>query len=74
MARFIFFLIIALAIVAFLKMKARSRSSGHSGHRPAGSGPEVIVACHHCGVHFPQSESIAVDGRHYCCEEHRRLG
>lgn len=34
---------------------------------------EDMVRCEHCGVHLPRSEGLAVDDRHYCGEEHRRL-
>ena len=32
---------------------------------------ELMVACAHCGVHLPQSDSIRANGAHYCCEAHR---
>ena len=34
--------------------------------------PEDMVQCAHCGVHLPKSDSLVVDDRHYCCEEHSR--
>jgi len=34
--------------------------------------PERMVTCAHCGVNQPLSESLLVDGRYYCCQEHRR--
>jgi uncharacterized protein len=33
-----------------------------------------MVACAHCGVNLPESDSVRVGERHYCSEEHRRLG
>lgn len=36
--------------------------------RPA----EKMVACAHCGVHLPLSESLSDGRRHFCCEDHRR--
>jgi uncharacterized protein len=32
-----------------------------------------MVRCAYCGLHVPQSESVVVDGRHYCGDEHRQL-
>ena len=32
-----------------------------------------MVRCAQCGLHLPESEAIAYQGRHYCCQEHRRL-
>ncbi len=40
----------------------------------AGSAPEKMVGCAHCGIHLPLSEALAgADQRHYCCEQHRSL-
>jgi uncharacterized protein len=30
-----------------------------------------MVVCAHCGVHLPQSDSIAANGAHFCSEAHR---
>jgi uncharacterized protein len=42
--------------------------------RTVGRGPEAqdMVRCRVCGVHLPKSESVMVNGNHYCCEEHSR--
>jgi uncharacterized protein len=70
------FLFAALAFVAYLALSARR--SRRQNRTNATKGPadraEAIVACNRCGVHFPASESLTKDGRHYCSEEHRRLG
>ncbi|AIY43591.1 hypothetical protein LT85_4433 [Collimonas arenae] len=35
---------------------------------------EAMVACAHCGMHFPASEAIAdASGAVFCSAEHRRL-
>jgi uncharacterized protein len=31
---------------------------------------EDMVKCAHCGVHLPKSESIFINQRYYCCQEH----
>jgi uncharacterized protein len=31
-----------------------------------------MVACTHCGVNLPQSESVADGDEHFCCEAHRQ--
>ena len=31
-----------------------------------------MVRCAQCGLHLPESEAIAYQGRHFCCQEHRR--
>lgn len=33
---------------------------------------EDMVACQHCGVHLPKSESLQYDDVFYCCEAHYR--
>lgn len=67
----LFLLIAVLAFVVwFLAGQRKKRPDGK-----AQSGTtENIVVCAHCRLHVPESESIPFDGRHYCCEEHRKLG
>ncbi|HNM65229.1 MAG TPA: PP0621 family protein [Accumulibacter sp.] len=33
---------------------------------------EPMVACAHCGVNHPISESLRAGGRYYCCLAHQR--
>lgn len=35
---------------------------------------EQMVACAHCGLHVPESESVRGSGEFFCSDEHRRLG
>lgn len=74
MAKLIFFLL--LVVVALLVLKSIGRASARKGEaeNEPGHGPaERMVRCAHCGVNLPQSESLAADGKYFCCEEHRRL-
>jgi len=32
-----------------------------------------MVRCTHCGLHLPETEAIAAEGRFFCSPEHRRL-
>jgi len=34
---------------------------------------DALVACAKCQLRLPESESLMAAGRHYCCDEHRRL-
>lgn len=40
----------------------------------APSGGERMVACAHCNVYLPQSESLVSGDRRYCCTQHRDAG
>lgn len=42
--------------------------------RPSGPDPKPanMVRCAVCGVHLPESEAIADEGRHYCGDAHFR--
>ncbi|SFV09525.1 PP0621 family protein [Pseudoduganella namucuonensis] len=38
------------------------------------AGPaETMLCCAHCGVYFPASENVAVDGRDFCSQAHAPL-
>jgi uncharacterized protein len=60
----------AFLLFKSLKRRDRSRDAGASGPRT----PERMVACAACGVYLPEGEAIESSGRHFCCEEHRRMG
>lgn len=68
-----FLLFVAAVWVAwwyFRKVKAAKKAA----EPPAERSPERMVVCAHCGVHLPESESVAQDQLHYCSQEHLRLG
>ncbi|PUA17458.1 PP0621 family protein [Glaciimonas sp. PCH181] len=64
--------------------KSRSASGDPTGGAGGGAHPsslsgasppvEEMVACAHCGLHFPASEAVTdYAGTVFCGEEHRRL-
>jgi uncharacterized protein len=68
-------LLILLGLLIYLMVKGFMRSS--SRRKADGAAPkpgERMVTCAHCGVHLPESDSVTAEGRHFCTEEHRRLG
>ena len=67
-------LLLFLGLAAYLVFKALRRRDGNDrrADRADPRAPERMVACAHCGVHLPESEAIADDGRHYCCAAHRQ--
>lgn len=71
-------LLAVLAIVIWYWLGRRNTPTGSADARtPPGAAKNItenIVVCAHCHLHVPESESIQAEGRHYCCEEHRKLG
>jgi uncharacterized protein len=72
MGRFIL-LVVALFILIWL---VRSALAGRKRERPQSPSEtrSELVACAHCGVHLPRAEARSAGGRHFCTEEHGRLG
>lgn len=69
MQKLLFFVVLALIVWRLLSAgKQRSNRQPPIASRPA----EQMVVCARCGVHQPLSESVEADGRHYCCDAHRR--
>lgn len=78
-------LVIALAVVVWLKRAKNSIMSAAAPEREAArrnpfarrqprEQVEVMVRCAHCGTHFPVSEAITTaSGATFCSEEHVRL-
>lgn len=50
----------------------RGRADGATGTRRTGGGalPEAVVRCAQCGVHVPVSDTVSVEGRPFCSNEH----
>lgn len=66
------FLLLALVIyVIYFWLRRAAARARNTAAPPA---QENMVVCAHCGVHLPQSDSIAAGARFYCTEEHRIAG
>lgn len=64
-----------LLMLAFLGLVwwlwAKRRVAEQKGAMPRETASEKMMTCAHCGVHFPESDGVSVDGRFYCSEAHR---
>lgn len=67
-------LILILALIVWFLVRQRKSRGDRSGAETRERIAENIVVCAHCRLRVPESESIEHEGRHYCCDEHRRLG
>jgi len=73
MGRLILIAVAVLLLVWLLRRalgEARNKQARDAGQAPQGE----LVSCAHCGVHLPRGEARSAGGRHYCSEEHWRLG
>lgn len=68
-------ILIVLIVLLVLWLLRRALAAGKRADRPGGgvAAPE-LVSCAHCGVNLPRTEARSAGGRHYCSEEHWRLG
>lgn len=81
-------LLVAIALLAFFWIRKMLRAGDSSQKKPAQSDqsaqpaqpdqvadrPQDLIACHHCGLHFPQADACHKDGRIYCCDDHAKAG
>ena len=67
-------LILIAAIAVLVVWLLRRALSTPKPPGDAGEQKGELVACAHCGVTLPKSEARSAGGRHYCSEEHWRLG
>jgi len=70
-------LLVVLVVWLLRRAIAGPRSRGGAPHEPAPPAAEPqgeLVSCAHCAVNLPKSEARSAGGRHYCSEEHWRLG
>jgi uncharacterized protein len=68
-------IVIVVAVVVIVWLLKRAMAGPRAGTPPE-SGPMQgeLVNCAHCGVNLPKAEARSAGGRHYCSEEHWRLG
>lgn len=68
-------ILIVLIVLLVLWLLRRALAAGKRQDPPgAGGGAPELVSCAHCRVNLPRSEARSAGGRHYCSEEHWRLG
>lgn len=83
MTRILFWVALICLVVAAIRVKLKSASSAQP-RQPAQpqrkAGPEVadgktetMLCCAHCGVYYPASETVQVEGRDFCSPAHARL-
>lgn len=70
------YLVLLVILVVVIGVWRHRRAGETSAQRPPPPPriPQDMLACAHCGVHFPQAEALVRDGRAYCCAQHERLG
>ena len=73
MSRLIFIALV-VAFLFWLVKRALASGAPRKEDAPAAPAQGDLVSCAHCGVNLPQSEARSAGGRHYCSEEHSRLG
>jgi uncharacterized protein len=78
MTRILFWLALVFLVVA--AVRAKLRSARHvpppAPPRPAArpdAKAEAMLCCTHCGMHYPASENVLVNGRDYCSTAHAQL-
>ena len=67
-------ILIVLIIVLVLWLLRRALAAGKKPPQAPPPGTADLVSCAHCGVNLPRLEARSAGGRHYCSEEHWRLG
>ena len=77
MSRIVFWIllivVVGFAIRAKLKAAVRRADTHVPPPRPQAQATAVIEnmsSCAHCGLHFPASEAVRVEGRDYCSAAH----
>jgi uncharacterized protein len=74
-------ILLGLLVVLVVWLLRRALAAPRKPPAQPGEPQSDLVSCAHCGVNLPKSEAYAASGvlpsaggRHYCSEEHWRLG
>ena len=67
-------ILLGLLVVLVVWLLRRAIAAPRKPAPPAAEPQGELVSCAHCSVNLPKSEARSAGGRHYCSEEHWRLG
>ncbi|HEV7814468.1 MAG TPA: PP0621 family protein [Janthinobacterium sp.] len=80
MSRILFWLALVFLVMFAIRSKLRGFQQPKSPAAPVRPArrtelpdAEAMLCCRHCGVYYPSSESVRVDGRDYCSQAHAGL-
>ena len=65
-------LILIGVIVVLVYLLLKSFRGQRAQKEESSATPQDMVACDYCNVNLPKSESVALNGKYYCCEAHSR--
>ena len=71
MSRIFLLLAIVGVIVLVYRLRQIAKSKAPTRSKPI---PQKTVRCDYCGIHVPENEAVRLNGRNYCCEEHKTIG
>jgi uncharacterized protein len=72
--RLLLWLLLGLIAWWMLRPRRAAPPASSRANAPAGTAPEAMVDCAHCGLHFPASEAVRDGARVFCCSAHRDAG
>jgi uncharacterized protein len=85
MTRLLFWIALIILVVMAVRSKFRAALAARAYEAPPGPGTsaagaaprqveesERMSSCAHCGLYFPASEAVTVDGHDYCSPAHAR--
>jgi len=67
-------ILIGIIVVLLVWLLRRALAAPPKAPQQTGEPKGELVSCAHCQVNLPKSEARSAGGRHYCSEEHWRLG
>ncbi|MDH5552036.1 MAG: PP0621 family protein [Nitrosomonas sp.] len=72
MGKLLFFAIIIVLFYWMLRDKFPTKSKEEKDEETAllTDATEELVCCEHCGVHVQEDQSVAIDGKFFCSDEH----
>jgi uncharacterized protein len=69
--RALLILAVVFVVLWLVRGGARARAGKREPAAPPAPAPEDVVACRHCGLHLPRSESLSSRDGVFCSEAHR---
>ncbi|GAA5236107.1 hypothetical protein FOZ76_25265 [Verticiella sediminum] len=76
MSKLLFWAAVVIVGLLVMRLMARHAAARTTAARRTSRSRrfEPMAQCAHCGVHLPAKDAIQRNGKHWCSEDHARLG
>jgi len=66
--KYLILIVVLYFVYSYIRRNKQSQQAAKSEF--SNNGPQIMIECNHCGVHFPKSDAVIGNLGPYCCSNH----